>query len=170
MSVTTGRSSIDASGDVFVYQPPNAGVVNRGNSIVNGTYNQVNAGQDTTLSGIVQFASGSGRLEAIGPATYQVVTIVAGPVLGTGAQPTPSPQTIGTIGTVGTTISPGAYVYAPPNATPVPVGSQVTYGPVLIIEDGEQWPQTPIIMAIQGTVQGHAPNLVLWRSVTVTPL
>lgn len=167
MSVTTGRSAIDASGDVYVYQPPNAGLVNRGSSIVNGTYNQVTAGDTTTLSGIVQFAAGSGRLQAIGGATYQTVTIIPGPVLGSGPQPASTPQTIGTIGI---TAVPSAYVYTPPNAGLVPVGSQVIFGTVMTINDGDQWPPTPIIMALQGTVEGHAPNLVLWRQVTVTPL
>lgn len=167
MSVTTGRSSIDASGDVFVYIPPNAGLVNRGASIVNGTYNQVTAGNQATLTGIVQFAAGSDRLQAIGGTTYQTVTIVAGPVLGTGAQPTPAPQTTGTIGI---SAAPAGFVYTPPNASQIPVGSQVTYGPVMTINDGELWPPTPIIMAVQGTAMGHANNLVLWRQVTVVPL
>lgn len=167
MSVTTGRSAIDANGDVFVYIPPNAGLVNRGFNIVNGTYNQVNAGDIATLSGIVQFAGGSGRLEAIGSATYQAVTIVPGPALGTGAQPAPAPLTTGAIGI---SAAPAGFVYTPPTASQIPVGSQVTFGPVLTINDGDQWPPPPIIMALQGTAEGNAANLVLWRQVTVTPL
>lgn len=167
MSITTGRSAIDANGDVFVYIPPNAGLVNRGSSIVNGTYNQVQAGNTATLSGIVQFPGGSDRLQAIGSATYQTVTIVPGPALGTGAQPAPAPLTTGAIGI---SAAPAGFVYTPPTAAQIQVGSQVTFGPVLTINDGDPWPAPPIIMALQGTVEGHANNLVLWRQVTVTPL
>lgn len=169
MSLTTGRSAIDASGEIVVYQPPNAGLVNRGNSIVNGTYNQVNAGDQVTLpAGVVQFASGSGQGQVIegGSLTYQLVTIVVGPVIGPGAATMPQ-----TIGTIGISAAPGGFVYTPPNAAAVPVGSQVTYGPVVVLGEFELTPQSPVIIAVQaGASPVQAMNLMLWRTVTVTPL
>lgn len=171
MSISTGRSSIDPSGEVFVYQPPNAGLVNRGNRIVNGTYNQVNAGEQVTLpNGIVQFGSGSGQGQVVegGSLTYQLVTIVVGPVIGTGPQPAPAPQTTGTIGI---TAAPGAFVYTPPNAAAVPVGSQVTYGSVVVLGEFDLTPASPVIIYVAaGASPVQAQNLMLWRTVTVTPL
>lgn len=173
MSVTTGRSSIDASGNIYVYAPPNSGVVNRGNSIVNGIYNQVNAGEQTTLpNGIVQFASGSGQGQVVegGSLTYQVVSIVAGPVVIPGSS-LASPQTVGITGVTGTTATPGGYVYQPPNAPSVPIGSQVTYGPVVVLGELELTPQSPVIIYVAaGASPVQAMNLMLWRTVTVVPL
>lgn len=168
MSVTTGRSSIDANGDVFVYVPPNAGVVNRGSSIVNGTYNQITAGDPVTWpAGVIQIPGGSGIFDATGPLTYQPVTIVAGPVLGTGAQPTAAPQTIGTIGI---SAAPAGFVYTPPNASQIPVGSQVTYGAPVTIDVGGAMPSSGIFQIQAGAAPVVPQNLGLYRTVTITPL
>ena len=168
MSVSTGRSSIAANGEVYVYAPPNSGVVNRGNSIVNGTYNQVNAGETATLSGIVQIPGGSGQLQVTegGSLTYRLVTIVTGPVVTPGST-LAAPQTVGITG-----ISQAAsgYVYQPPNALSVPVGSQVSYGPPVTLTEAQPLPVPSIIEVEAGASDVQAVNLALWRQVTITPL
>lgn len=168
MSLSTGRSSIDASGNVFVYQPPNTGVVNRGSNVVNGNYQQITAGNQIDLSGGVwQFANGSGALQATGPITYQVVTIVPGPILQPG--PASAPQTVGV---TGISAAPSGYVYVPPNATMVAVGSQVSAGPLVTIDNGDVLPNAglAIIAVHTGAAPAQAMNLVLVRPVTVTPI
>lgn len=168
MSVTTGRSALDASGNVFIYIPPNAGLVNRGNSIVNGTYNQVQAGDPVTWpAGVIQIPGGSGLFDATGPLTYQPVTIVVGPVIGTGGQPTPAPQTTGTIGT---SAAPAGFVYTPPTAPQIPVGSQVSYGAPVTIDVGENMPASGIFLIQAGAAPVIPQNLGLYRTVTITPL
>lgn len=79
--LSTSVSAVDAAGVVFVYVPPNVIAIPRGFSVVNGTYNQIQAGDQVTLdsSGPVQFANGSGQLQAVGTVTYRVVTITAPP-------------------------------------------------------------------------------------------
>lgn len=167
-SLTTGRVSIDAGGDVYVYAPPNSGVVNRGNSIVNGTYNQVNAGEQATLSGIVQIPGGSGQFQVVegGTLTYQPVTIVVGPVVIPGSS-LAAPQTVGTVGISQTA---AGYLYQPPNAPTVPVGSQVTYGSPVTLTETQPLPVPSIISVQAGASPVQAVNLALWRQVTVVPL
>lgn len=168
MSVTTGRSAIDASGNVFVYQPPNAGLVNRGNNIVNGTYNQIQAGDPVTWpAGVIQIPGGSGLFDATGPLTYQPVTIVPGPVLDTGTQPGLEPQTTGRIGI---SAAPAGFVYTPPTAPQIPVGSQVTYGAVVTIDVGQSMPASGIFAIQAGAAPVIPQNLGLYRTVTITPL
>lgn len=77
MSLSTSTSAIDGGGTVFVYVPPNVTAIDRGFNIANGTYQQINAGDQVSLQGIYQFANGSGQLQATGQVVYRVVTITA---------------------------------------------------------------------------------------------
>lgn len=167
-TVTTGRSSVDDNGDLFVYAPPNVGAVDKGYSVVNGTYNQVNAGETAQLAGVVQIPGGSGQLQVTegGTLTYRPVTITAGPVVGTPS--TSLPQS--TRGRVGVTAAGVPVVYAPPYANAVATGSAVSFGSWVTLQEAEPLPVPSIIEVQEGADPVQAVNLALWRQVTITPL
>ena len=166
MSVTTGRSSVDASGNIFIYQPPGVGQVNRGYSVAYGTYQQINAGDQITLTaGVWQFANGSGQLQATGTLSYRVVTVTPGPVLGPVSASSPQ-----TTGAVGISPAPSGYVYVPPNASAIPVGVQPAYGSLVTIEENDVLPNLGYIEVQAGAPPTQAVNLALVRTVTFTPL
>lgn len=79
MSLSTSTSGVTADGTVLVYVPPNVTAIPRGYNVVNGTYNQVQAGETAALSGVVQIPSGSGQFQATGQVVYRLVTIIAPP-------------------------------------------------------------------------------------------
>lgn len=81
LTLSTSVSAIDNAGTAWVYIPPNVVAIPRGYSVVNGTYQPINAGDQVQLDGIYQFANGSGALQATGLVTYRIVTVVApGPI------------------------------------------------------------------------------------------
>lgn len=81
LTLSTSVSAIDNQGTAWVYVPPNVIAIPRGFSVVNGTYQQINAGDQVELAGVYQYANGSGALQALGLVTYRIVTIVApGPI------------------------------------------------------------------------------------------
>ena len=76
MSISTSVTGVDASGEAFVYQPPNVVPVSKGYNIANGTYLQIQAGNTWPPSmGIWQVGNGSGASTVTEAVTYQVVTI-----------------------------------------------------------------------------------------------
>lgn len=168
MSISTSTSGVDPNGDLFVYAGRAVSVVDKGYSITNGTYNQVNAGEQASLAGVVQIPGGSGQLQVIegGSLTYRPVTITAGPPPAT---PAASLLPIST-SVVGLDPSGNPVVYTPPNATVVPTGSTVTYGAWTTLQEAEPLPVPSIIDVASGASPVQAANLALWRQVTITPL
>lgn len=166
MSVSTSTSGIDANGDLFVYARGSVSAVNRGYSVSNGAYNQLNAGEQVTLAGVVQCSATSGLLQATGPVGYRLVTVTAGPPSGPAASTLPLSTR-----TVGVTAAGVPVVYAPPYANPVPTGSSVTYGMWTNLEEGETLPAAPALYEIiSGAEPVQAMNQAFWRQVTITPL
>ena len=81
LTLSTSVSAIDNAGTAWVYVPPNVVAIPRGYNVANGTYQQINAGDQVSLAGIYQFANGSGQFQATGLVTYRVVTVTApGPI------------------------------------------------------------------------------------------
>ena len=66
---------VDAQDNVIQYVPPNAPIVDQGNTISYGTYQPVAAGEQWSAEGVVQLAGGSGLSQATGQVIYRVVTI-----------------------------------------------------------------------------------------------
>ena len=76
MAISTGVVGVDASAAAFVYQPPNVVPVTVGNTVVNGTYQQIPAGDEwPPSSGVWQVAGGSGASTVTEAVTYRTVTI-----------------------------------------------------------------------------------------------
>lgn len=89
-TLSTSVSAIDAEGVAWVYVPPNVIAIPRGYGVVNGNYQQINAGDQVELSGVYQFANGSGQLQATGLVTYRIVTVTApGPIAAEPVQEVP---------------------------------------------------------------------------------
>ena len=62
MSISTSVTGVDASGNAFVYIPPNVVPVAKGFNVVNGTYVPVAAGDDWPSGpGTYQVGNGSGN-------------------------------------------------------------------------------------------------------------
>ena len=72
---------------------------------------------------------------------------------------------------VGVTANNTAYVYAAGSVTRVPRGSTVSYGPWITIQENDVLPNTGLlIIEVQaGSAMLQAQNLVLIRTVTLTP-
>ena len=76
MAISTGVSGIDAAGDAFIYQPPNVVPVAKGNTVVNGQYVQIPAGDAWPSGpGVWQLAGGSGASTVTATLTFRTVTI-----------------------------------------------------------------------------------------------
>lgn len=73
---------------------------------------------------------------------------------------------------VGVTVNNTGFVYANGQVTQVPKGSTVTYGPWLTVDTGDVLPSAGlVIVEVQaGSAMLQAMNLVLIRTVTLTPL
>lgn len=168
MSVSTSRSGFDANGDLFVYAPPGVTAVDRGWGVAYGAYNPVSAGDQATLAGVVQFASGSGQMQVTegGSLTYRLVTIAAGPP----TAPALAGQPLVT-GRVGVNAAGVSSVYRPPYVITSAVGMVVTFGAWVTLEEFQVLPAAPVIIEVQaGASPAQAMNQVVWRQVTLTPL
>ena len=75
MPVGTMGIGVDQADNVVQYTPPGTSVVDQGNTISNGIYQQVQAGEQVTVEGVIQIPGGSGAFEATGPVTWRTVTI-----------------------------------------------------------------------------------------------
>lgn len=165
MSISTSTNGVDANGDLFVYAKGSVSAIDKGYSVVNGTYNPVSAGDQVTLAGVVQFPSGSGLLQATGPVGYRVVTIGGAPP----STPIPSTLPIST-SVVGVDASGNPVIYTPPYANTVAIGSSVTFGMWANLEEFDTLPPAPVIVEISaGAAPLQAMNQVVWRTVTLTP-
>lgn len=72
---------------------------------------------------------------------------------------------------VGLTPQGGVVIYAPPNATVVPPGSTVSYGPWVTLEEGDALPNAPVIIEVEaGAAPLQAANQVVYRTVTLVPV
>lgn len=167
MSLTTGQSAVDDNGDLAIYVPPGVTAQNKGYGVVNGIYNQVNAGETAQLAGVVQIPGGSGQFQVVegGTLIYRPVTITAGPP--TGPVQSILPQTTGTVGRNAAGL---AFVYSPPNLDAVASGSTVTFGSWVTLQEFETLPVPSIVEVAAGAATVQAVNLALWRQVTITPL
>lgn len=168
VSISTSTSGVDPNGDLFVYAGRTVSAVDKGFSITNGIYNQVNAGETAQLAGVVQIPGGSGQFQVVegGSLTYRMVTITAGP---------PPPTPVSSLLPISTSVvgidpSGNPVVYTPPNATVVPTGSIVTYGPPVTLTEAEALPVPSIVDVASGASPVQAVNLALWRQVTISPL
>lgn len=78
MPISTMGFGVDDGDNVIEYVPPGTSVVDQGNTITNGSYNQLPAGGQESWEGVIQFANGSGAGTVVEDAqiTFRTVTIV----------------------------------------------------------------------------------------------
>lgn len=78
MPIATAGLGVDDADDVIQYVPPGTSVIDQGNTITNGQYQSLPAGEQISFEGVIQFPSGSGSLTVLegGEVTYRTVTIV----------------------------------------------------------------------------------------------
>ena len=78
MPISTMGLGVDDGDNVIEYVPPGTSVVDQGNTITNGQYQSLTAGEQISWEGVIQFPSGSATLTVLegGEVTYRTVTIV----------------------------------------------------------------------------------------------
>lgn len=78
MPISTMGLGVDDGDNVIEYVPPGTSVVDQGNTITNGQYQSLPAGEQIAFEGVIQFPTGSGSLTVLegGEVTYRTVTIV----------------------------------------------------------------------------------------------
>lgn len=76
--IGTSGIGVDDQDDIIEYVPPGTSVVDQGNTITNGNYQSLTAGDQISWEGVIQFPSGSATLTVLegGEVTYRTVTIV----------------------------------------------------------------------------------------------
>lgn len=77
MPISTMGLGVDDGDNVIEYVPPGTSVVDQGNTITNGQYQSLPAGDVISWEGVIQFPSGSGTLSVLegGEVVYRTVTI-----------------------------------------------------------------------------------------------
>ena len=77
MPISTSGLGVDQQDDVIQYVPPGTSVIDQGNTITNGQYQSLPAGDQITWEGVIQFPGGSGTLTVLegGEVTYRTVSI-----------------------------------------------------------------------------------------------
>lgn len=76
-----------------------------------------------------------------------------------------------TSGTVGVDAAGNMFVYTPPVVTALALGSMVSYGPWVTIQDGDSLPAAPTIVEVEdGSAPLQAANQVVYRTVTLVPV
>lgn len=78
MPISTMGLGVDDGDNVIEYVPPGTSVVDQGNTITNGQYQSLPAGDQITWEGVIQLAGGSGLATVVEDAefTYRTVSIV----------------------------------------------------------------------------------------------
>lgn len=77
MPISTMGLGVDDGDNVIEYVPPSTSVIDQGNTITNGQYQSMPAGDQQAWEGVIQFAGGSGLLTVVEDAevTFRTVTI-----------------------------------------------------------------------------------------------